>query len=88
MDRIRLAPWDTKPASPIASAVSITMRDGTVLNAAVSDFRGTPDDPLTEAELREKFLLLTRDHDPSRMTAIFDRLVCIENEPAVDWISV
>jgi 2-methylcitrate dehydratase PrpD len=88
MDRIRLVPWGTEPASPIASAVTIAMRDGTVLEAAVSDFRGTPDDPLSEAELREKFLLLTRDYDRLQMTAIFDRLLRLEKEPGVDWISV
>jgi 2-methylcitrate dehydratase PrpD len=88
MDRIRLVPWDAAPPSPIASVVTLTMRDGTVLRAEVADFKGTPDNPLTEAELRDKFLLLTSDRDPSAMGAKLDRLLHIEDESTLDWISV
>ena len=41
--------------SPIASAVTMTMRDGKVLRSEVADFKGTPDNPLTASELRSKF---------------------------------
>ena len=87
MDRIRLVPWDTQPPSPIATAMTITMRDGTVLKSEVADFRGTPDNPLSANELRDKFLVLTRDHESASMGRIFERLQRIENEPSLDWIS-
>ena len=54
MERIRLVPWDTPPPSPIASAMTVTMRDGKVLRSEVADFRGTPDNPLSASELRER----------------------------------
>ena len=59
MERIRLVPWDTPSPSPIASTVTVTMRDGKVLTAEVADFKGTPDNPLSASELRDKVLLLT-----------------------------
>jgi 2-methylcitrate dehydratase PrpD len=88
MKRVRLVPWDTPQPSPIASAVIVTMQDGSVIRAEVADFKGTPDNPLSAAELRDKVLLLTRDHDSSRVAAMFDRLSNLEQESSVDWISV
>ena len=88
MQRIRLVPWDTPQPSPIASTVTVTMRDGKVLRAEVSDFKGTPDNPLSADELREKVLLLTRDHDTTSVTAMFNRLQHLEDEADVDWICV
>ena len=88
MRRIRLVPWETPPPSPIASKMTMTMRDGSVRSSVVVDFRGTPDNPLNETELRDKFLLLTRDHDASAMTALLGRLRRLEMEPSLDWISV
>jgi 2-methylcitrate dehydratase PrpD len=88
MQRIRLVPWDTPQPSPIASTVTVTMRDGKVLRSEVADFRGTPDNPLSTDELREKVLLLTRDHDAAAMTTMFNRLQRLEDEAALDWIYV
>jgi 2-methylcitrate dehydratase PrpD len=87
MGRIRLVPWDTPPPSPIASVVSITMRDGTVLRSEVADFKGTPDNPLSPSELRDKVSLLTRGYDAAAMVAMFDRLLNLESEATLDWIS-
>ena len=47
MERIRLVPWDREPPSPIASATTVTRRDGKTLTAVVADFKGTPDNPLS-----------------------------------------
>jgi 2-methylcitrate dehydratase PrpD len=84
--RIRLVPWDVPPPSPIASTVTMTMHDGRVLRSEVADFRGTPDNPLSTSELRDKVLLLTRDHDVTSMSAMFDRLLHLEEETFLDWI--
>jgi 2-methylcitrate dehydratase PrpD len=86
MKRIRLVPWDMPPPSPIASTVTMTMHDGRILTSEVADFRGTPDNPLSAGELRDKVLLLTRDHDAASMSAMFDRLLHLEKEPTLDWI--
>jgi len=66
----------------------VTMRDGRVLRSEVADFKGTPDDPLSASELREKVLLLTRDYDATSMAAMFDRLEHIEAQASLDWICI
>ena len=43
--------------------------------------------PLDRAELRDKFLLLTR-HCTADASEMFDRLQNLEREPALDWIAV
>ena len=88
MPRIRLVPWDRPAPSLIASATTITMNDGRMLSAEVADFKGTPDNPLSPAELREKPMLLTRDYDAGAATTLFDRLAKIETEPTLDWVSL
>jgi hypothetical protein len=64
------------------------MSDGRVVRSEVTDFKGTPDNPLSAGELRDKVLLLTGDHDAAAMAAMFDRLQHIEDEAGLDWICV
>jgi len=54
----------------------------------VSSFKGTPQRPLNQAELKEKFMLLTRHLDRGKMEQTFERLQHIESEKALDWVSV
>jgi len=84
--RIRLVPWDAPQPTPIASRVTLTMRDGRVLSSEVTDFKATPDNPLSAGELRDKALLLTRDYDAAAMNSMFNRLQQIEDETSLDWI--
>ena len=41
-----------------------------------------------EAELRDKFLLLTAHCDQSAMAALFDRLAHLEDERELSWVAV
>jgi 2-methylcitrate dehydratase PrpD len=84
--RVKITVADDPPA-PLAAAVTVTLHGGRVLTRSVSDFKGTPQRPLDEAELREKFLLLTR-HCTADAGEMFDRLQNLEREPALDWIAV
>jgi len=84
--RTRLVPWDTPQPTPIASRVTLTMRDGRVRSSEVTDFKGTPDNPLNAGELRDKVMLLTRDYDAAAMNLMFNRLQQIEDEASLDWI--
>ena len=88
-DRIQLVPW-AAPARPssIATATTVNTSDGRVLKAIVADFKGTPDNPLDRAELREKFLMLTRHCSQVAMLSLFERLQCLEDEQSLEWISV
>ena len=65
-----------------------THGDGRVLTSQVTDFKGTPDNPLNAGELRDKVMLLTRDYDATAMNAMFNRLQQIEDEASLDWICV
>jgi 2-methylcitrate dehydratase PrpD len=70
------------------ATVTIRLKDGREVSRTVTSYKGTPERPLDRAELREKFLLLTRHLDRGRMEAMFERLQHIENEPSLDWVRV
>jgi hypothetical protein len=54
----------------------------------VTDFKGTPQQPLDQGELREKFLMLTRHCTADDMGEMFDRLQNLEHETNLDWIGI
>jgi len=85
--RVSITIAEERP-TPLAAAVTVTLNDGRVLARTVTDFKGTPQQPLDHAELREKFLLLTRHCTGEDMGRMFDRLQNLENEPNLDWIGV
>jgi 2-methylcitrate dehydratase PrpD len=74
--------------SSIASTVTVTLNDGRKLIRRVDSFKGTPEQPLDRAEMREKFLLLTRHCDRNAMERLFERLQNIEAERSLDWVEV
>jgi 2-methylcitrate dehydratase PrpD len=75
-----------KQATPLAATVTVTLKDGRVLARTVTQFKGTPQQPLEPNELRQKFLLLTRHCPAAAMEEMFERLQQLENEPDLDWI--
>jgi 2-methylcitrate dehydratase PrpD len=85
--RVKIAAGRERP-TPLAAAVTVTLQDGRVLSRSVTDFKGTPEHPLEQAELREKFLMLTRHCTADDMGEMFDRLQDLEHEPNLDWIGV
>jgi 2-methylcitrate dehydratase PrpD len=85
--RVQITVAEERP-TPLAAAVTVTLQDGRVLTRSVSDFKGTPEQPLEQAELREKFLMLTRHCTADDMGEMFDRLQHLEHEPNLDWIGV
>ena len=85
--RVKISVAKEQP-TPLAAAVTVTLIDGRALSHSVTEFKGTPQQPLGDDELREKFLLLTC-HCPGRdMSEMFERLQNLENEPDLDWIGV
>ena len=72
----------------LAANIGVTLHDGRVLKRTVAQFKGTPELPLDSGELREKFLLLTRDYQPDLMCTMFDRLANLESEASLDWIGL
>ena len=87
-DREKLIPWSgTDRPTPIALITTVKTKDGRELKAMVSDIKGTPDSPLNDDELRDKFLMLTRDYDRGIMESVINRLQNIEDEVNIEWIS-
>jgi 2-methylcitrate dehydratase PrpD len=85
--RVKITVAKERP-TPLAAVVTVTLQDGRVLTRSVVDFKGTPEHPLAQGELREKFLLLTRHCTADDMGAMLDRLQDLEKEPSLDWIAV
>ena len=75
-------------STDIASTVTVTLKDGRTFSQNVTAFKGTPERPLDRAELREKFLVVTRHLDRAKMLRIFERLQHLETEKTLDWLSV
>src|SRR6202022_1990830 len=71
--RVKITVAEERP-TPLAAAVTVTLRDGRVLGCSVADFKGTPAHPLEPGELREKFLMLTRHCTADDMGEMLDRL--------------
>jgi 2-methylcitrate dehydratase PrpD len=86
-ERVTVAVGKDRP-TPLAADITVTLRDGRVFTCRVADFKGTPTQPLDRAELRDKFLMLTRHCPADEMVEMFDRLQNLEHEPDLDWIGV
>jgi 2-methylcitrate dehydratase PrpD len=87
MQRLTITVAERQPA-PLAAEVTVTLKDGRTLSRSVASFKGTPDEPLSRVELRDKFLLLTQACDRRTMAAMFERLQNLENEDRLDWIAI
>jgi 2-methylcitrate dehydratase PrpD len=79
---------EAKHSHTIASTVTVNLKDGRSLTRRVDSFKGTPEQPLNRAEMREKFLLLTKACDGKAMARLFDRLQNLEAEHNLDWMKV
>ena len=72
----------------LTAAVTVRLKDGREFSRKVTSFKGTPERPLARAELKEKFMLLTKRLGPRPREPLFDRLQSIENEKTLDWLNV
>ena len=72
--------------SDMTSVVTITLKDGRQHQIRTTAFSGTPEKPLSQADLRDKFLMLTRQFGEAGMARVFARLQDLENEKDLSWI--
>jgi 2-methylcitrate dehydratase PrpD len=72
----------------LTTTVTVRLKDGREFSQKVTSFKGTPERPLAQPELKEKFLMLTKRLDPAKAEMLFDRLQNIENEKSLDWLNV
>jgi 2-methylcitrate dehydratase PrpD len=68
--------------------VEVELKNGRVLRTTVDTFKGTPENPLQAADLRERFMLLTRHCGAGEMERVFARLQNLEHESDLDWLAV
>jgi 2-methylcitrate dehydratase PrpD len=69
-----------------ASIVTIVLKDGRSVTTEVAEFNGTPARPLDRAELREKFMTLTRVRYGAAAGDLFERLQNLESETGLGWV--
>ena len=69
-----------------ASFVTVLLKNGTSLTKEVEEFNGTPARPLDRAELKDKFMTLTRSRYGAEADQLFERLQGLENESDLGWI--
>ena len=69
-----------------ASIVTIQLKDGRSFTREVEEFSGTPARPLDRAELRDKFVTLTRTRFGTEAAGLFERLQDLENEAELGWV--
>jgi 2-methylcitrate dehydratase PrpD len=86
--RIKTAKAVGQGRQDTTATVTIRLKDGREVSRRVTSFKGTPDRPLDQAELREKFMLMTRHLERGKMEAMFERLQRIEDEKTLDWINL
>ena len=81
-----LPPPDNR--SDMTSVVTITLKDGRSFSERTTTFMGTPEQPMTQDQLREKFLMLTREFGEANMATMFDRLQNLQDQKSIEWIGV
>src|SRR6185503_6878500 len=64
----------------IASTVTVNVKGRPPMTRHVDSFKGTPEQPLDRAEMRDKFLLLTKACDNAAMARVFERVQNLEAE--------
>ncbi len=69
-----------------ASIVTVHLKDGRSVSKEVEEFNGTPARPLDRAELKDKFMTLTRVRYGDEATAMFERLQGLEDETDLGWV--
>jgi 2-methylcitrate dehydratase PrpD len=86
--RIKIARATNQSRQDTTSTVTIRLKDGREVSRRVSNFMGTPQRPLDQAELKEKFMLVVGNLQRAKMEAMFERLQHIESEKTLDWVRV
>lgn len=71
--------------SPWGTEIEIGLKDGRTVAQVCDDFPGTPERPLSDDEMRRKFMSLVGTRPG--MDTYFQRLMQLESELTLDWIA-
>ncbi|MEA3086834.1 MAG: hypothetical protein QOC89_4531 [Paraburkholderia sp.] len=72
-------------ATGLATVTRVTLDDGTTYELAQTDFPGCPSTPFTPAQLRTKFMWMTKRLGAAAHT-LFERLDRVEDEADLRWL--
>lgn len=84
--RVDVTVADPLPSVPGASKVTLRLHDGRVMSREVDEFDGSPSRPLTNAALRDKFMMFVNGSGLPQAESTFDRLQNIEQEADLQWL--
>jgi 2-methylcitrate dehydratase PrpD len=84
--RVAIVVADPPVKSAGASIVTVRLKNGRELTKEVEEFNGTPARPLDRAELKDKFMTLTRVRYGAEAAGIFERLQNLEHEADLSWV--
>ncbi len=84
--RVSVIVADPPTKAAAASIVTIQLKDGRSFTREVEEYSGTPARPLDRAELRDKFVTLTRTRYGAEAAGLFERLQNLENEAELGWV--
>jgi 2-methylcitrate dehydratase PrpD len=77
----------TSVQNPLASGVTVRLKDGRELLEEIEHFPGMPEQPLDRAGLREKFETITAGLRQNRPVVVFDNIATLERAPNVGALS-
>ena len=69
--------------TPWGARIAVRLKDGREFARDRNSYKGMPDDPLSQAELRRKFILLTAGGENDSAARMFERLQRLESEPTL-----
>ena len=85
--KVKMLVKDGQSRENLTATVAVTLKGGRTVTRTVTEFLGTPERPLNEAALREKFMQMSKRFPRAAMDRLFDRLQNLENERTLDWLS-
>lgn len=84
--RVSVVAADPPVKTAGASIVTVHLKNGRSVTKEVAEFNGTPARPLDRAELKDKFMTLTRTRYGAEAAGIFERLQGLEDERELGWV--
>jgi 2-methylcitrate dehydratase PrpD len=70
----------------LTTTLTVKLKDGRSFSRRATHFKGTPEEPLSQEELRTKFMLVTKKFGADKMARVFERIQNLEAEASLDWL--
>jgi len=81
--KVELRARSQEGLTPWGARIVVRLKDGREFERDRNSYKGMPDDPLSAAELRRKFMLLAAGGENAAAARMFERLQNLESEPGM-----